>query len=235
MIHKLESEMIDQLEIHTVVVAGCSSGAGKTSVAETVTEILSRVCQTGAAKITVTHGDRGCPHGGKGCNVCSSLGGDFQVIVKDSVILQPGTDTARLVAAGGNPVVWAIARDIAIESAWREMKTHLKSADCVVIESNSLAEHIVPTMTLMVLDPSVSRKIWKPSAERLIASADWVVFNDRGSKEKRERLLKEVERLRGNSRQTIIVSHPHEIRSHPEFVQNLKSSCLAGVALGLES
>lgn len=224
-----------QPELHTVVVAGCSSGAGKTSVAETVVGLLSRFCHTGAAKITVTHGDRGCPHGGKGCNVCSSLGGDFQVIVKDSVILQPGTDTARLKAAGGSPVVWAITRDMAIASAWREMKTHLKAADCVVIESNSLAEHIVPTLTLMIVDPSVSRKIWKPSAERLIATADWVVFNNRGSLERREELLKEVERLRGNFQETIIVNHPHEIQSHQEFVQNLKSICLGELAVQYES
>ena len=219
--------MLVQAELQTVVVAGCSSGAGKTSVAEAVTCILSSVCRTGAAKITVTHGDRGCPHGGKGCNVCSSLGGDFQVISKDSIILQSGTDTARLVAAGGSPVVWAITRDIAIESAWREMKARLAEVECVVIESNSLAEHIDPSLTLMVVDASVSRKIWKPSAERLIASADFVVFNDRGPMEKRKLLLREIESLRGDLLDVIYVTHPADLKSHQGLIQNLKSKCLA--------
>lgn len=219
--------MIAQTQLKTVVVAGCSSGVGKTSVAETVTGMLSSLCRTGAAKITVTHGERGCPHGGKGCNVCSSLGGDFQLIVEDSVILQSGTDTCRLIAAGGSPVVWAITRNTAIESAWQEMKVFLADVDCVVIESNSLAEHIDPSLTLMVVDASVSRKIWKPSAERLIASADYVVFNDRGPSAKREVLLKEIEGLRGSLRDTIIVSHPRELNFHPRLMQSLKSKCLA--------
>lgn len=227
MIHRSEKEMIGQAELHTVVVAGCSSGAGKTSVAETVTGVLAGLCRTGAAKITVTHGDRGCPHGGKGCNVCSSLGGDFQIIVKESIILQPGTDTARLKAAGGSPVVWAITRDIAIESAWQEMRALLSEVDCVVVESNSLAEHIDPSLTLMVVDAGISRKIWKPSAERLIASADCVVFNNRGTSANREILLREIESLRGSLHDVIHVTHPHELHSHQGLMQSLKLKCLA--------
>lgn len=219
--------MIDQAELNTVVVAGCSSGVGKTSVAETVTGLLSGLCHTGAAKVTVTHGERGCPHGGKGCNVCSSLGGDFQIIVEDAVILQSGTDTSRLRAAGGSPVVWAITRDTAIELAWQEMRKFLADVDCVVIESNSLAEHINPSLTLMVVDASVSRKMWKPSAERLISGADYVVFNNRGSSVKREILLNEIESLRGTLRDVIQVTHPRDLLCHPRLVQDVKSKCLA--------
>src|SRR4051812_48142542 len=103
---------MNEIELRTIVVAGIASGAGKTSVAEAVTGLLAGLCPTAAAKITVTHGERGCPHGGKGCNVCSSLGGNFQIIERASVIEQPGTDTARLLKAGGRPVVWAITRAV---------------------------------------------------------------------------------------------------------------------------
>lgn len=216
-----------ELEFQTVVVAGCASGVGKTSVAETVTGILSGLCQTGAAKITVTHGDRGCPHGGKGCNVCSSLGGDYQIVVKDSVILEPGTDTCRLKAAGGNPVVWAITRDTALASAWHEMTAILANVDCVVVESNSLTTHISPSLTLMVVDASASRKIWKPSAERLIASADYVIFNERGSQIKRSRLLAEVELLRGSLNGVIRVGHPRELDQFADLMYRLKTTCLS--------
>jgi hypothetical protein len=213
-------QMIDE-SLRTIVVAGVSSGAGKTSVAEAVTGILSRQRRTAAAKITVTHGERGCPHGGKGCNVCSSLGGDFQIINRESIITQPGTDTARLQAAGASPVVWAITRDVAIKEAWLEMRGILSEAACAVIESNTLTEHIRPTLTLMIVDPTVSRKIWKPSAERLIASADCLIFNHRGTAEKREALLKEIARLRPNTDDLIHVSHPHEITKHPALVERL--------------
>lgn len=223
MVQGLKNEMTLKGQRYTVVVAGCSSGAGKTCVAETVIGILSSYCLTGAGKITVTHGERGCPHGGKGCNVCSSLGGDFQIITKDSVILQEGTDTCRLSSAGGRPVVWVITKDTALESAWREMNLLMSNVDCTVIESNSLAVLIEPTLTLMVVDPSVSRKIWKPSAERLIATADYVVLNNRGPLSKREVVLSEIKGLRGKRSDPIIVDHPDDLTSQLDFLQNLKS------------
>jgi hypothetical protein len=211
--------------LRTIVVAGVSSGAGKTCVAESMTRALAGRCRTAAAKITVTHGERGCPHGGKGCNVCGSLGGDFQVITRDNIILQPGTDTARLAAAGAFPVVWAITREAAIKDAWREMSLLMSETACAVIESNTLAQIIRPTLTLMVVDPSVSRKIWKPSAEHLIAVADYVIFNDRGPREKRQERLREVESLRDSTRDLIFVTHPHQAADHPALVAGLNASC----------
>lgn len=212
-------------EIRTIVVAGVTSGAGKTSVAEVVLRLLSSRCPTAAAKITVTHGERGCPHGGKGCDVCGSLGGNFQVITKESVIKQPGTDTARLSEAGAQRVLWAITREMFVADAWREMKSLMRGARLAVIESNTLALTIRPELTLMVVDPTVSRRLWKPSAESLIASADLLIFNDRGSSEKRRALLEEVERLRGTTEDLLFVTHPHEINHHQPLVTRLEEAC----------
>ncbi len=205
----------------TIVVAGCSSGSGKTSVAVAITEALSRLCPIAAAKITVTHGDRGCPHGGRGCNVCSSLGGDYQIITDESIIRQQGTDTARLQIAGGNPVLWAITRDVAIPEAWQGIINQLSDVKCVVVESNSLAQLIVPTLTLMVVDPTVSRKIWKPSALGLIESADFIVFNNRGPQDKSDVLLREVSSIRKGLRNIIVVPHPNEITANSELLDRL--------------
>jgi Ni2+-binding GTPase involved in maturation of urease and hydrogenase len=211
---------------HAFVVAGVTSGAGKTSLAEALTRILSKRYATAAAKITVTHGELGCPHGGKGCNVCSSLGGDYQLITRASIIKQPSTDTARLAEAGAYPVIWAITREMFIASAWRDMKSLVKDAKCMVIESNSLALTIRPALTLMVVDPTVSRRLWKPSAERLITSADLLVFNDHGPKNKRQALLEEIETLRGSTHGLLFVAHPHDIERHSDFVTRLEEACV---------
>ncbi|HKS27329.1 MAG TPA: hypothetical protein VJS44_05890 [Pyrinomonadaceae bacterium] len=208
-----------------IVVAGVTSGAGKTSLAETVVKILSADFSVAAAKITVTHGERGCPHGGKGCDVCGSLGGNFQVITRESIIKQPGTDTARLAEAGAARVLWAITREEFVSEAWQEMKALVRGARCMVVESNTLALKIEPTLTLMVVDPSVSRRLWKPSAERLIAQADFLIFNDRGPEEKRRALLEDVERLRGTTLDLLFVSHPHEAESHTILTESLRQVC----------
>jgi hypothetical protein len=208
-----------------IVVAGVTSGSGKTSMAEAVINILSEHYATAAAKITVTHGERGCPHGGKGCDVCGSLGGEFQVITRDSIIQQPGTDTARLSEAGAVKVLWTITREEFIGGAWREMEALASGAECMVVESNTLALTIRPALTLMVADPTVSRRLWKPSAERLIATADILVFNDRGDERKREALLEEIGRLRGTTHGLLFVSHPHDVKSQEAFIRKLQEAC----------
>ena len=212
----------DNATPRTIVVAGTSSGVGKTSVAEAVTEVLARRCPTSAAKITVTHGERGCPHGGKGCNVCGSLGGRFQIITRPAIITQQGTDTARFAVAGAEPVLWTIARAEFVSDAWSEMRELLKPTVCAVIESNTLALRIAPTVTLMVVDPSASRRLWKASAAELIATADFVVFNDRGPSEKRRALLEEIEHLRGSQKNLLFVEHPHEVTRDTNLSRRLE-------------
>ena len=213
-----------------VLVAGVTSGAGKTSLAEALVNILARRNSTAAAKITVTHGERGCPHGGKGCDVCGSLGGQFQLITRQSIISQPGTDTARLALAGASPVLWTIAREQFIADAWREMQSKLLGVKFVVVESNTLAAVTTPALTLMIVDPTVSRRLWKPSAERLIATSDCLIFNDRGPEDKRHALLKEIEGLRGATEDLIFVDHPHEIEKHGVFMQHLDRACMGMTA-----
>lgn len=208
-----------------IVVAGVTSGAGKTSLAETVVRVLSAEFRTAAAKITVTHGERGCPHGGKGCDVCGSLGGNYQVITRESIISQSGTDTARLSEAGAYKVLWTITREEFVRHAWLEMKALVSEAKCLVVESNTLALTIEPSLTLMVADPTVSRRLWKPSAERLIATADFLIFNDRGPEQKRQGLLEEIERLRGTTSDLLFVTHPHEIENHATLIESLREAC----------
>lgn len=219
------SEANCEADIPAVVVAGVTSGAGKTSLAEAITGVLAKHHPTAAAKITVTHGERGCPHGGKGCDVCGSLGGEYQVITRSSIITQPGTDTARLQEAGAFRVLWTITREEFISDAWREMMTLISGAKSIVVESNTLALIIKPALTLMVVDPTVSRRLWKPSAERLIATADFLIFNDRGPEHKRQELLAEIERLRGSTQGLLFVAHPHEIEHHTAFVESLLRAC----------
>jgi molybdopterin-guanine dinucleotide biosynthesis protein len=218
-------EAVSDEKVSVIVVAGVTSGAGKTSLAEAVTRILSSRYPTAAAKITVTHGELGCPHGGKGCNVCSSLGGQYQVITRSSIIEQPGTDTARLSAAGAASVLWTITREEFIFDAWSEMSSSIRGAKCIVVESNTLALTIEPALTLMVVDPSRSRRLWKPSAEHLIASADFLIFNSRGPEHLRQSLLEEIELLRGTTDGLLFVAHPHEIENHRAFVRSLREAC----------
>lgn len=204
-----------------VIVAGTASKAGKTSVAAACVRMLSAQTKSvGAAKITVTHGERGCPHGGKGCNVCSTLGGDFQITSKQSIIEQPGTDTAKLYDAGASPVLWTITGFEHVAAAWRQMYKSLRAADSIVVESNTLALTITPELCLMMVDPTVRRRLWKPSAETLIQCADLVIYNKRGTTEEQNKLDEELRRLRP-SKEIIYVEHPDRLAANDRFTEHL--------------
>lgn len=206
-----------------IVVAGVSSGSGKTSLAEAVIGYLSRKKSVTACKITVIHSDRGCPHGSSSCNTCTSFIGDYQIISKQSIINQKGTDTNRFVEAGGNTVLWTITRDRVFEESWNLMKKSFKENSVVVIESNTLALALIkkPAVTLMVVDPTVSRKIWKNSAEMLIKEADIVIFNRRGRAEQIAKTNCEVLRIRGRLDDVIYLTHPHRIVFDNVFMERL--------------
>ena len=203
-----------------IVISGVASGAGKTSLATAMIALLHKRGLTAGVKITVTHGDRGCPHGGKGCNVCSSLGGDFQIVSRPDIIEQAGTDTARFVEAGAKPVLWGITRDTNILEMWERISLTLAAVRYVVVESNTLALTIMPSLTLMIVDPTVSRRLWKPSATTLIASADLVVFNERGTSAQREAVLNEVRGIE-TRRAILAVAHPSLIATHPVVLSSV--------------
>lgn len=206
-----------------VIVSGVASGAGKTSLAVAVIEFLRQSVPVAAVKITVTHDDRGCPHGGKSCNVCSSLGGDFQIVSRRDIIEQPGTDTARFVEAGAEPVHWGITRDTSIVQLWERMIPLVTSTRFVVVESNTLALNLKGKVNLMIVDPTVSRRLWKPSATALIGSADLVIFNERGNSTQRESTWSELTELRPVG--TVLkVDDPTKIKDYPALSTVLNSA-----------
>lgn len=204
-----------------IVVAGVASGSGKTTASETIIGYLSKTKSVAAGKITVIHGDTGCPHGSRSCNTCSSFVGDFQIITKPSIINQEGTDTNRFVKAGGSPVLWTITKENVFENSWNLMKKSFGESSYVVVESNTLALVERPVITLMIVDPTVSRKIWKHSAEKLITVADVLIFNKRGSSEQIIKTMHEIKRLRVDIDDVIYLSHPKELVKDKGFLEML--------------
>ena len=99
----------------TVVVAGSSSRAGKTALAET--DLRGLGGRPAAVKFTTTDDVfEKCPRG-TACIVCD-IDVPFKVVRDDPTLGESGTDTARLQAATGGPVLWTIARKSVAALAW---------------------------------------------------------------------------------------------------------------------
>jgi hypothetical protein len=171
--------------VTTVVVAGSSSRSGKTALAETVLRAIGG--GAAAVKFTTTEDvfER-CPRGTT-CIVCD-IDVPFKIVRDETTLNEAGTDTARLKAATGGPVLWTIARRSVAETAWRATERLLGDdarRSHRVIEGSTIASLCAPDFTFFVVHPFLSPARWKDGARELIGRADCVVIN-RAANEVRE-------------------------------------------------
>ena len=166
----------------TVVVAGSSSRAGKTALAETILRGLGG--QAAAVKFTTTDDvfER-CPRGTT-CIVCD-IDVPFKVVRDDATLLESGTDTARLRAATGGPVLWTIARKSMGALAWEATRLLLDQgrgeAQGLVVEGSTVASLCSPDFTFFVVHPFLSPARWKDGTRERLGRADCVVVNRQAS------------------------------------------------------
>jgi hypothetical protein len=174
--------------VATIVVAGSSSRAGKTALAETILRGLGS--RNAAVKFTTTDDIfEKCPRG-TACIVCD-IDVPFKVVRDDLTLNEKDTDTARLKAATLGPVMWTIARKSVVEQAWQATVRLLAQAKAdsktsgdqsgLVIEGSTIAGLCAPDFTFFVVHPFLSPARWKAGTRELLARADCVVINRQGS------------------------------------------------------
>jgi hypothetical protein len=91
------------------------------------------------------------------------------------VLDEPGTDTARLRAAGARRVIWAISRASAVRAAWSRVAEMAEGP--VVMEGSTIVDVAAPDLLLFVAHPFLLPARWKATSGPLIARADAVVVN----------------------------------------------------------
>jgi len=166
-----------------VSVAGACSRAGKTAAAVSLLRFVGGGTAS-ALKFTTTEDiwDR-CPRGTP-CVVCD-IDVPFRVIEDPAVLREAGTDTDRLWAAGARRVLWAIARQSAVQEAWKVVRVRLGDEGCVVMEGSTIVDEAKPDQVIFVVHPFLSPSRWKPTSAHLLRQADVVVLN-RPAAESRE-------------------------------------------------
>jgi hypothetical protein len=142
-----------------ITISGANKDIGKSSL---VTYLVKHCRGCAAIKVTV-HPER--PPG--------------EAVVRESdPPAVSGTDTARMVEAGASPVFWirTTLRDMVadLDKAWPLLATPL-----VVVEGNSVLEHIEPDFAVFIMGPTLGD--FKPSAFSALRKAHTVVVN--GDKE----------------------------------------------------
>jgi len=160
-------------------ISGAGSRSGKTAAAVSLLRALP-AGRAAAVKFTTTEDvfER-CPRGTP-CVVCD-IDVPFRIVEDAAVLDDAGTDTARLREAGASPVVWAIARESSVASAWAAVQRRLSGADVVIMEGSTIVSVARPDLQVFVAHPWLSPDRWKGTSAACVARADVVIVNRPGS------------------------------------------------------
>jgi hypothetical protein len=156
-------------------ISGACSRSGKTAAA---VSLLQAAPPGSAAAVKFTTTDdvfERCPRGTT-CLVCD-IDVPFRIVEEAAVLMEPGTDTARLREAGAARVVWAIAQQSAVTRAWAAVRDRLAGAEIIVMEGSTIVTVARPDLQVFVVHPWLSPERWKPTSAACVAAADVVVIN----------------------------------------------------------
>ncbi|MBN1901799.1 NTP transferase domain-containing protein, partial [Candidatus Sumerlaeota bacterium] len=157
---------------HILIIGSAGRNSGKTLLTTAIIRRLGNKFPLVGLKVTTIR-ERGgaCPRGGKGCGVCSSLEGDFQLTEEKNPDLQK--DTSRLLAAGASRVFWLRSLRESLESAMKHFLETAPEGCPIVCESNSARTVVDPSLFLMT--KRNDEKENKASAKDVLHLADAII------------------------------------------------------------
>ncbi|KPJ55523.1 MAG: hypothetical protein AMJ42_06680 [Deltaproteobacteria bacterium DG_8] len=159
------SDLISDMRV--VTVSGAHKGVGKTILAEL---ILNNLSGFAAIKITMS-------------NLYTSVSD------KEEEIMVPEKDTFRMKRSGAEKVVWVRATERLLLEAMEQALTLIDRPKGLLIEGNSILNHLSPTIAFFVIDSTLEHM--KPSRISALKKADVCIVNQRsGSTISRETLQK---------------------------------------------
>ena len=159
-----------------IIIGSTGRNTGKTEFASRLIARYSKERTVYGVKVVTIDPDQGnCPRGGKGCGVCTSLEGDYEITQETEQI--PGKDTTRMLQAGAQRVFFL---KVSIHSLDRGLKALLDVVPenvLTVCESNSIRKVMVPGLFLVI--KNLNEKGIKESCAEVINMADRVIdFHD---------------------------------------------------------
>lgn len=154
------------------MIGSTGRNTGKTLFASRILEGYGKKHDITGVKVVTIDPERGnCPRGGKGCGVCTSLEGEFEITEETG--LNPGKDTCRMLLAGAARVYFLKVRNDALEKGARALMEVIPGNSMVVCESNSLRKVVDPGLFIVVKNSG--EEGIKESCAEVISLADKVI------------------------------------------------------------
>lgn len=157
-----------------LLIGSSSRKSGKTRLAAAVIANNRKKTDIIGLKVTTIEEKNGtCPHGKKGCGVCSSMEGNFLVLEEMDGSLEK--DTSLLLKSGASKVYWLVVMEEALCEGAAELLKFVPRESVIVAESNRLRLAVQPGVFVMLINPAAEIK---PSANRVRDMADLTIEFD---------------------------------------------------------
>ncbi len=159
-----------------IVIGSTGRNTGKTEFAGRLIAKYSKDHTVYGVKVVTIDPDEGnCPRGGKGCGVCTSLEGDFEIT--EETELKPGKDTTRMLEAGARKVYFLKVSIHSLQKGLQALLNLIPENVFTVCESNSIRKVIEPGLFLVI--KNLNEGGIKESCAEVINMADRVInFSD---------------------------------------------------------
>ncbi|HNS18547.1 MAG TPA: molybdenum cofactor guanylyltransferase [Bacteroidales bacterium] len=159
-----------------IIIGSTGRNTGKTEFACQLIGQYARDHQVyGVKVVTIDPNEGNCPRGGKGCGICTSLKGDYEIT--DEKIVDPTKDTSRMLMAGAFKVYFLRVSVHALEKGLKALLKLIPDHALTVCESNSIRKVIEPGLFLVIKNLN-ERKV-KQSCAEVVHLADKVIdFHD---------------------------------------------------------
>lgn len=160
-----------------LMIGSAGANVGKTELACALLRRLGKQQEIIGIKVTtIAEADGGCPRGGEGCGVCSSLEGVF--LITEETDRDSGKDTSRLLASGAKRVFWLRVLKEHLEEGVTALLEFVGPEAVCICESNSLRRIVEPGLFLMV--KGVQTKRWKACVSQHTPADDrWARWQQR--------------------------------------------------------
>lgn len=154
-----------------VVIGGHSRSVGKTSVVAGLIAALPAYQWT-ALKIT-QYGHGICSANGESCDCATD---DHSWAISEEKDRSGESDTSRFLVAGAERVLWVRTQQGRLAEAMPVLRSKVKGAANMIVESNSVLKFLRPDVYLTVLDPCTED--FKASAREFLDVASAVILHE---------------------------------------------------------
>jgi hypothetical protein len=167
---------MELLKIEQMVLIGSTCrNSGKTTLAVELIKKWKNKFPVIALKITTIKDKNGkCQRGGHGCDACTNIKGNFQLLEENDKT--KNKDTSLLLLSGAEKVYWLKCLNTHIYDGINYFMDQLPKDALIICESNSLRNVVIPGSFIML--KNAENDVIKPSASEVIDKADVIIEND---------------------------------------------------------